>query len=169
MNKWEAAVLVLSGAPSPSLFNVSSLNDYLKKLGIKYTTAKEMTRPWQKSVAEGLGYESFDPPTSWYPKYGFLALIFDKCRAAAGGPCIIRNVWRPQEYNDAVGGAPNSDHIFAHAMDIDYATSEAREKAVKEVLDPLYYSPLHLDMSIGSGNRTTHVGFFTRHRRWSYS
>ena len=84
----------------------------------------------------------------------------------------IRNWWRPEDYNrqPGVDGASGSDHITATALDLDYASPSLRAKA-EEFLRSLQARTPWLNMSLGLGASTTHVGLLSPrgHRQWFYA
>ena len=98
--------------------------EYLDAMGIKFVSAKEMCTPHNASVASELGYNAFVPQRDWWARGGALAALFDHLRADLGKPIVVRNWWRPEDYNKKVGGAKASDHIGAYAFDMDFKSHE---------------------------------------------
>jgi putative chitinase len=47
-----------------------------------------------------------------------LAIELDKIREEWGSPVIVTSWYRPPAVNRAVGGSPNSQHLYARAVDI---------------------------------------------------
>lgn len=144
---------------------------YLQDTGIDHFSAREMLTPHHENVAQGLGYTLFLPPHAWWRKGAALALLSDELRKLLGEPVIMRNWWRPRPYNahPTVGGAETSDHITATGVDLDYRSANSRRTAERR-LRQLYEDAEWLQMSLGLGNQTTHVGLFSpvRRRDWFY-
>lgn len=141
---------------------LDGFQSYLDDTGVDHFSAKEMTRPHHPDVAERLGYAEFLPPHSWWPRGAALALLADVLRQAVGEPVHMRNWWRPQPYNSdsTVGGASDSDHIIAAGVDLDYRSAESRRTA-EGILRRYYETESWLELSLGLGNRTTHVGMLS--------
>jgi|TARA_R100001510_G_C7630234_1_gene189208 hypothetical protein len=141
---------------------------YLDEMGVKYVSSKEMCTPHHPDIASDLGYDAFVPFRDMWDRGGALASVFDHLRADLGKPIVVRNWWRPADYNEKVGGAPGSDHVGAYAIDMDFKTHDDR-RHVERVLEGLYKDP-ELDMSLGLGGYTIHMGLCSErgNRRWYY-
>jgi hypothetical protein len=142
--------------------------EYLDAMGIKYVSAKEMCTPHNASVASELGYDAFVPQRDWWARGGALAALFDYLREDLGRGIVVRNWWRPEEYNAKVGGAKASDHIGAYAFDMDFKSHDDR-RHVEALLERLY-DDLELQMSLGLGGYSIHLGLCSErgNRRWYY-
>jgi hypothetical protein len=81
----------------------------------------------------------------------------------------MRNWWRPSAYNSDVGGADASDHITGNAVDLDYFSADKRRVAERRLRE-LYNNEQWLQISLGLGNLTTHIGILSpgRRRDWFY-
>jgi hypothetical protein len=143
---------------------------YLDDTGVAHFSANEMLRPHKADVARRLGYDRFLPPHSWWPRGAALALIADELRRLVGEPVMMRNWWRPVAYNREVGGAADSDHVTGHGVDLDYRSADSRRRAEARLRE-LYQGEEALELSLGLGNVTTHVGLLSpgRKRDWFYS
>lgn len=174
MTPHEAAVYVLCGRPPPALTNsdrtMVALQDYLNYAGVKFFTAKEMVTPHNMQVAESLGFVMLIPKPEDYHKGVALALLADRLREVVKGPIKMRNWYRPSTppYNAMVGGASESDHVTACAVDLDFQGRFARSKAESYLLS-LYDKKL-FDLSLGLGARSIHVGMYSPkgQRKWTY-
>lgn len=149
--------------------SLNGFQNYLDDTGVIFFSAKEMTTPKNKSIASKYGYKVFLPKQEWWPRGAALAKLADFCRTHAASPVRMRNWWRPKGYNEAVGGKSQGDHPTAHGIDLDYKTIYARRGA--ESFLKFYQSHYPwLEMSLGLGYRTTHIGIMSpRGRRtWKY-
>ena len=95
--------------------------DYRIDSGIKYVTTSEMIDPHRRELAASMGHFLFLPQDrTWWPRGIAVAALIDKIRGdIVGAPVYVRNWLRPSDYNKAVHGEPGSDHLTAHAMDVD--------------------------------------------------
>jgi hypothetical protein len=170
--RFEHAVALLAGEAldwRAFSHSVEGFDTYLKALGVRYFSGREMVTPRWPDLAARLGYAAFLPRHEWFPRGAALALVADKCRRAAAGPVSCRNWWRPEAYDSQVAsGNPLGDHPHACAVDLDYRDEGACQRAIA-TLEKLDDSGL-LRMSLGLGKRTTHVGMFSPlgPRRWTY-
>ena len=151
---------------------VKGLQQYLRDSGVHRITAEQMTRPNHPDVAREHGYENFVPQKVWWSRGAALALLAEAIEKAVGEPVTIRNWWRPAAYNRdrRVSGAERSDHVSAHAIDIDYRSARSAENAQRWI-EQLRRKQPWLRLSIGEGPRTTHVGIGSPlgSRRWTYA
>ncbi len=158
--------------PTGYLMTENGFQSYLDDTGIQHFSAGEMLSPNQLEAANGLGYSLFLPPHVWWPRGATLALLADKLRNMVGEPVKMRNWWRPCSYNEdeKVGGASESDHITAHAVDLDYRSSDSRRTAERGLRE-MYEQETWLELSLGLGYQTTHVGILSPkgQRIWTYS
>jgi hypothetical protein len=142
---------------------------YLSDVGVTHFSASELLDPHHPDDARRLGYDLFLPPHRWWPRGAALGCIADDLRTLVGEPVTLRNWWRPAPYNTAVGGAAESDHVVAHAFDLDYRSPDSR-RAAEQRLRTLAQEEPWLELSMGFGNKTTHVGILSpgRGRMWTY-
>ncbi|HYO83753.1 MAG TPA: D-Ala-D-Ala carboxypeptidase family metallohydrolase [Bryobacteraceae bacterium] len=151
--------------------SVAGLNQYLRDSGVRRMTAEQMTRPHHRAAARKHGYDNFVPKSEWWPRGAALALLTEALEDATGERVTMRNWWRPDQYNrdPQVGGAERSDHVSAHAVDIDYTSARSAERA-QRWLEELRRKHPWLRLSLGSGPRTTHVGIASPlgSRSWTY-
>lgn len=63
-----------------------------------------------------------------------VAIVAQKIRTELGAPLVVSSAYRPNWYNGAVGGAPNSAHIRAAAIDLNAPSSDdaLRMKSIAE-------------------------------------
>jgi len=160
--------------PDPHAFgnDLRGLRYYLEVAGpFPNFTADELTRPHHARLAANLGLgERLLAPRKWWPRYAALLSIAQHLRNTLGSPITIRNAWRPQAYNDAVGGSQLSDHLWCLALDLDYKSMDHRREA-EEWLKELHRTDPWLRLSLGLGARTTHVGILSAKgaRTWKYA
>jgi hypothetical protein len=172
---FQNAVAQLNGTvvnPAAYPANIDGFNAYLVASGVHDFTGSDFTRPNHPDIARKLGYTNFVPPQQWWDRGAALALLAQGVQRAVGAPINIRNWWRPDDYNrqPGVDGARASDHITANALDLDYASAAQREKA-EIFLRSLQAAAPWLNMSLGLGAATTHVGLLSPrgHREWYYT
>lgn len=150
---------------------VEGFQQYLTAVGVRGISAAGLTRPNHPEVAARHGFHGFLPPQNWWPRGAALALLTERLEKVAGEAVTIRNWWRPSAYNTdpAVAGAKNGDHPTANAFDLDYSSATARAKA-EEALRSLRTGAPWLQLSLGLGARTTHVGMLSARgsREWHY-
>lgn len=155
--------------PSGYPRTVEGFQDFLTATGIQHFSAREMTRPNHRDKARDAGFEIFLPEHDWWARGAALASAADALRELVDEPVPMRNWWRPPEYNDAVGGADSSDHVSAHAVDLDYGSQDSRRRAEHRLREYASDAPW-LELSLGLGGRTTHVGIGSPRgaRDWFY-
>lgn len=149
----------------------AGFEQYLRDTGVRQITAEQLTTPNHRGVAEKYGYKVFLPVQDWWARGAALALIAEKIQDLIDEPVHIRNWWRPQPYNldKKVKGKPRSDHVTAHAIDIDYRTLASCTRATKWLRE-LAEKERWLELSLGTGPTVTHVGIASPvgAREWRY-
>jgi hypothetical protein len=159
--------------PDHKAFNpdLPGLRYYLDCVGpFRNFSVDEITRPHHAELAASLGFgDRLMAPRAWWPRYAALLAISQELRDELGSPVKVRNAFRPETYNDSVGGAPLSDHRDALAFDLDFRSPKVRLRA-EEVLRALRASDPWLRLSLGLGNKSIHVGILTNkgERTWKY-
>lgn len=117
---------------------------------------------------------SFLPPRKCWPNVALLVWIASLCRGAE--PIYCAWCWRPEPANSDHGGAPDSQHIQPGvAIDLHLSSPYQRDKALCNVLHPMFLSPFNMGMGLGVGRLVIHVDFFSdkweeirRPRWWRY-
>lgn len=158
---------------------------YLDAVGVTHFAAWEYVVPNNPSVATGCGYTILLPERAMWPRAGALGLLADRLRQLVNEPVTLRNWWRPPCYNEGVGGAPGGDHPDADALDLDFRSARSRADAqrflcetywLRDIVAPEDIAPgsnlnPRLNMSIGLGGETIHLGLLSRNGRryWQYS
>lgn len=158
---------------------------YLDAVGVTYFAAWEYVVPNNAAVAEQCGYTILLPERSWWRKAAALGLLADQLRALVNEPVTLRNWWRPPCYNEGVGGAAGGDHPDADALDLDFMSARSRADAQRYLCDEYWKKDLvgpeeiepgsdlnpRLNMSVGLGGVTIHLGLLSRNGRrfWKYS
>ncbi len=171
----EQAIILFNGNPTSDsaefALTENGFQAYLESAAVNHFAAAEMIDPHESAVAASHGYTQFLPPHTWWPFGAALALLAAILRDEVGEAITMRNWWRPRSYNDdkQVGGKPDSEHIGGYAVDLDYASASARELAEIYLRDLRVQEPW-LELSLGLGNLSTHVGLFSpkRSRIWHY-
>jgi hypothetical protein len=152
--------------------NVNGFQAFLKASAVNGISAADLTRPNHPEVATRLGFPTFLPPRSWWPRGAALALLTQSIETRIGAAVHVRNWWRPPAYNTdpAVGGAKNGDHPTANAVDLDYPSVAARMSA-ELYLRSLEKTAPWMQLSLGLGAQTTHIGLDSPrgHREWHYA
>lgn len=162
----------------------TGFQEYLDEVGVTFFSATEFVAPNNPGVAAGCGFSELLPPRTEWRRAGALGLLADELRTTAGSPITLRNWWRPTCYNSGVGGASSSDHIHADALDLDFQSSRARGDAQRYLCNN-YWAPdflsasdiapgsglsRKLNLSVGLGGATIHVGLLSNNgrRSWKY-
>lgn len=142
------------------------LQNYINDVGVvEKFSASEMITPHRPAKAKACGYNSGLLPSQCRWMSGAVqGLMAGKMREVINdgdifGPrgITLRNWWRPKCYNDAVGGASQSDHIQARGFDLDFPSPKDRAKAQKWLCE-LYKSEKPFNMQVGIGCQTIHIG-----------
>lgn len=77
----------------------------------------ELSEFLRSEVAARQGFD-MTPPDSVVANLTRLCVqVLEPIRALVGGPLVITSGYRPAALNAAIGGAPNSDHIYGRAAD----------------------------------------------------
>ena len=142
---------------------------YIEAIGARRVSAKELLTPHNRSVADDLGYYWLLPDRATWANLVPLIDIFEIIRDAVDAPIVVRNWWRPADYNERVGGAKASDHITGHAFDCDFKTHDQRRVAERIVVEMQRKRP-DLALSLGLGGYTIHLGACSKRgkRTWKY-
>ena len=158
---------------------------YLDAVGVTYFAAWEYVVPNNVAVAEDCGFTILLPERAWWRKAAALGLLADQLRGLVNEPVTLRNWWRPPCYNAAVGGAANGDHPDGDALDLDFRSARSRADAQRYLCDTYWRRDIveaqdiapgsnlnpRLNMSVGLGGVTIHLGLLSRNGRryWKYS
>jgi len=152
-----------------SVQSPSSFQAWLTLVGVRHFRAQrldgtlgEATRPHHADVAATHGLKHMTPPPWMWPWAGLVLLVGDFMRIALGRPVTLRNLWREKRYNadPKVGGAERSDHIWACGGDYDFLSQH--DRCIGEgVARGLYVLVPELELSLGHGARSLHVGILT--------
>jgi hypothetical protein len=147
--------------------NWDGFQQYLIDAGGASFRAEEVTSPNNPAAARRCGFERLLPPPCLWIRGAALVVWTDRLSRDVGESIEIRNWYRPACYNRAVGGAAQSDHIEARAVDMDFASAEGRRKAQELLCSPWNRG---LNMQAGLGARTIHLGFESPRgkRMWYY-
>lgn len=150
--------------PNEYDFTVNGLQEYLTDSNLtQFFNAKEMVRPNKESVARGCGHKNLLPSRCRWKSAIAQGLLAVKLRSVINegektkSGISIRNWWRPNCYNQKVGGAKSSDHIQARGFDLDFKTPTQRAKAQSYICS-LYKDEGSLSIQVGIGCQTLHVG-----------
>jgi hypothetical protein len=164
--------------------DVDGFQQYLDDVGVTYFSADEIVTPNNPSAAAGCGYMILLPERGLWERIGALALFSDQLRALVGEPVFMRNWWRPDCYNTAVGGAPGGDHPDADAVDLDFQSATSRAAAQQYLCEAYWSQDIvgpdeiapgsdldpRLNLSVGLGGLTIHLGVLSANgrRHWKY-
>jgi hypothetical protein len=112
------------------------------------------------------------PPRKMWPNAALCALVADEFRLHAGAPVRVRYLYRSPKLNSERGGAPESDHLSATAVDLQClgkTPQAAAERARDRFVDCLY-GLSGLAVSVGVCKTVTHLGLLSPRgqRRWRY-
>ncbi len=163
----------------------AGFQQYLDAVGVTYFAAWEYVEPNNPSVAQGCGYSILLPDRSMWPRAAALGLLADRLRVLVNEPVTLRNWWRPPCYNTGVGGAAGGDHPDGDALDLDFRSARSRADAQRFLCETYWQTDIvapgdiapgsnlnpRLNMSIGLGGDTIHLGLLSRNGRryWRYS
>jgi hypothetical protein len=164
--------------------DVMGFQAYLDDVGVQYFSANEIVTPNSPSAAAQCGYMILLPTRGEWEKIGALALMADQLRALVGEPVLMRNWWRPDCYNELVGGAAGGDHPDADAVDLDFQSATSRAAAQQYLCNNYWAEDIvpaediapgsdldpRLNMSVGLGGVTIHLGVLSANGRrfWKY-
>lgn len=62
-------------------------------------------------------------------------LLLDEVRERSGVPMVISSDYRTKKKNRAVGGSPDSAHLYGYAVDVKVRNSVARMAIIKAALE----------------------------------
>lgn len=124
-----------------------------------YFTMHEFTR---SATAERRGIDNTPPAAARDAINALIANILDPLRRSWGRPIIINSGYRSPELNEAVGGAPHSQHMRGEAADITAGSPALNRRLMQCIID----MRLPYDQLIDEHNGTwIHVSYSPRHRR----
>lgn len=148
---------------------VPGFQAYLTASGVRHFRANELVQPYRPEIASRFGIVVLLPRRAWWQRAAALTLLGEDLRRTVDRPVWVRNWWRPPGYNEAVMGDPLGDHPTGHSMDFDY-NSPVRRYAAERRLLRLFYDEPWMNLSLGLGRMTTHVGMFSPKgcRIWYY-
>jgi len=163
---------------SQYLTNFSELDRFLADSQIINFTAREIAIARTPEAAQECGLENLIPPQGNWMKAASILLIFEDVRRFINAPIWVTSWFRPACYNRLVGGATNSDHISADAIDVVFK-SESDFKIAQKYLCEVYWHPPDgsliyawdpLNMAIGLGGTAMHISLFSKkgRRYWYY-
>ena len=184
--KHQAALVLLGGVDvDPQAFLrryglEESFRRYMEATGARHVDwGKEVLVPPADKVDHWTraGSPSLVPPLEHWDGAAALVALVMRLRRKVRTWIAYRYVYRPRPFNVAVGGAANSDHLYACAADLVFPSNRTRLIALGE-LRPLWTCGL-LGLSIGTvgadyESRKMHVGVWAPatvqrgQRRWVY-
>ncbi len=159
-------VVPVPAAPSPRL---ALLDRFLRDSGVTRWSAEELTRPSSPRAAAAAGFDRLIPPLIWWHRFAAMALAAQGLDYRAPNGTQIRNLYRPEPYNTAIGGASESYHVTAGAIDVDFVSRRDRE-AAELWIRRVYCKQRWLKMGLGVGRKTIHLDFLgDRSRPWQWA
>lgn len=138
--------------------DLAALDRYLQDAGVEHFSAREIA-PVGKQAPNGAAL-TMPPPELWGWIIPTLRVVGDVRFALGGTPIYVTSGWRDEQYNAAVGGAPNSLHLQFNALDIQHSTLP-----VADVLSELNRHPWAQWLGVGQYATWAHVdtrGLFGR-------
>ena len=147
-----------------------SYQRYLTDNFVQFFSVEEVIRPHHKRKAAKAGFTELIPPPHLWPWSLLILRIGDVMREEIDAPIKLRNLYRPQSYNELVANSDiDSDHPNACSCDFDFNTQKHRRKAEKVIRDLSKNHP-EMKLSMGMGGRSLHVGVLSPkgHRSWFY-
>lgn len=91
---------------------LASLNTMFEAAGITHFSAEEVCAMRKAKNAIAI------PPTDYWTRIIPALKLAEELRRVVG-PLRVGNGYRPADYNKAVGGARNSQHLYFRALDLD--------------------------------------------------
>jgi len=172
---WYKAVEQFGGRPIDPQFyppTLIGLDRYLSDARVRSPfTANEIAAPNHPNIALDLGYRNFLPVRENWPKVAALMGLSRQIRDVTQESFDLRNLWRPEDYNARVDGAPGSAHIEAAAVDLDFETEDDATRA-ELLATALQRREPWMKVGIGIGRKTLHVDLLTdkpqRPNTWRY-
>lgn len=146
------------------------LERYMTDHMVKFFSIDEVVSPNHPDKALEVGLTELIAPLHLWPWVIMVLKVGDLMREAVGRGVRIRNVYRPMSYNKLVASSGiKSDHPNACSGDFDFKSLADRriaEKAIRE----LHGNHPQLELSVGLGARTLHVGVMSPKgsRSWFY-
>jgi hypothetical protein len=110
---------------------LAEMNTYFRSQGadLNLISAEEVTR---MRKAPGKPYAI--PPREYWPRMArTITQLYMPLRKRMGEPLQILNGYRPPEYNEIVGGAPNSRHQWFDGLDIMIPESASTSASRKQL------------------------------------
>ncbi len=144
----------------------SGLNKFLKDIGVKNFKAKEIVASSNPSSLKACGLKDLLPPKHCWLRTASLLLMAEQIRKDLGEKIVVSSHYRPQCYNDLIGGASKSDHILAKAIDLvpidrKNKSNKYRREFIQRVqdyvCDTFWFDP-DLRLSAGFGEKQLHIG-----------
>ncbi len=155
---------------------------YLQDVGVRHFKAHEVIKSNHPNHLQTCKLKDLLPPKNCWMRSATLLLMADKIRRAINFPLSIESHYRPACYNEKIGGATDSDHIIAKAVDLvpfnknsltDNERFELRKKMQQVICDEFWFDPA-LRASAGFGHRKVHLGIDSPRQRttlgrvWTY-
>lgn len=94
------------------------------------------------------------PPPDIQKNLILVAKKMERIRSIVGGPLIVTSGWRPEKYNELIGGASRSAHKDGLACDFQHPSISADE--LREKLFP-YLEKLKIRMENLPGSSWVHI------------
>lgn len=143
---------------------------FMEDWKIQHFSVREVVTPHHREKARRLGYTEFVPPMHLWAWALLVLSASDRVRDHVGRPVVMRNLYRPMPYNEAVAESGiRSDHPNAAGADLDLRSVDDRRDA-ETLLRSLAAAHPELEMSLGLGAQTIHLGILSPegHRQWFY-
>lgn len=105
-------------------------------------------------------------PSEYYDNVARLANSLQALRDYLSAPVRINSSYRHEDYNKAVGGSKNSQHLYARAADI--TVDGYTPDQVAEAIETLIEERLMHNGGLGLYNSFTHYDVRSYRARWDY-
>lgn len=159
-------------APSSARQDRLGFEYHLKSNGVgEHFNVREIVAPNDRRKSESVGYSELVPPGHTWGVVCLLVWLADQLREAAASPVSMRNLWRPQSYNELVAKSGlESDHPNACGMDLDFGAWQARQEAEDWLASWVEETQNAARVSVGLGHQSLHVGVLSPNgsRHWRY-